>query len=59
MVLWIAGMKYISASKASILNQTSTIFVPLLAAVFLGEKLTSHRILAVLLGFAGAVVVNM
>jgi len=59
MMLWLAGMKYTQASIASVLNQTSTLIVPLLAAPMLGERLTRRRLEAVLLGFAGAVVVTL
>lgn len=54
MLLWIAGMKYTNASVSSVINQTSTILVPLLAWLILRERLTSRIILAVFLGFAGA-----
>ena len=59
MQLWVAGFKYAKASIAAILNQTSTLFIVVLAALFLGEKLTPMKILAVLLGFAGSVLVVM
>jgi drug/metabolite transporter (DMT)-like permease len=59
MVLWIAGMKYTLASVAGILNQTSALFVPLFAAIFLGEKLSARRATAVALGFAGALVATL
>ena len=55
MIVWIAGIKHTSAIVAGILTQTSTLFVPLLAALFLGERLTRRRGIAVLLGFGGAV----
>lgn len=55
MVLWIAGMKYTQASVASVLNQASAIFIPLLAAVFLKERLTVAKGVAAVLGFAGVV----
>jgi len=56
-LVWIAGFKYNTASVASILNQTSTIFIVLLAAVFLDEPLTRRRALAVALAFGGSVLV--
>jgi drug/metabolite transporter (DMT)-like permease len=59
MVAWIAGMKHTRAGIAGILNQTSTLFMPLLAAVFLREKLTRRKLLAVGLGFVGALVVTL
>jgi drug/metabolite transporter (DMT)-like permease len=54
MVVWIAGMKYASAGVSGILNQTSTLLIPVLAAFFLREKLTARKVVGVLLGFAGA-----
>ncbi len=59
MVLWIAGMKLTLASVAGILNQTSALFVPLFSALFLGEKLSARRGLAVALGFAAALVATL
>jgi drug/metabolite transporter (DMT)-like permease len=56
MVLWIAGMKYTFASTASVLNQTSAIFTLILATVFLRERLTVRKSLAILLGFAGGAI---
>ncbi len=55
MITWIVGLKYTFASRASILNQTSSIFVILLAALFLGEKLTARRGVAVALAIGGTV----
>jgi drug/metabolite transporter (DMT)-like permease len=57
MLLWIGGFKYNSASVASILNQTATLFTVVLAVVFLGEKLTGRKLVAVALGFVGSVLV--
>ncbi len=59
MIVWIAGMKYASAGVAGLLNQTSTLFVPLLASLFLKERLSAARLVAVLLGFAGALVATL
>jgi drug/metabolite transporter (DMT)-like permease len=59
MLLWLAGMKYAPVSVASALNQTSNIFVVLLAALFLREPLTTKRIAAVGLAFAGALLVSL
>jgi len=55
LLFWIAGFKHAPAGEASILNQTSTVFVVLLAAAFLREPLTARRVLAVALGIAGSV----
>jgi len=55
MITWILGLKYTFASKASILNQTSSIFVIVLAALFLREKITVRRGMAVALAIGGTV----
>ena len=54
LLLWVAGMKYALASVAGILNQMTTVFIFILAAIFLKEKVTTRRIIAVILAFAGA-----
>jgi len=54
LMFWIGGMKYTFASVASALNQLSTIFIFILATVFLKEKATPWRIVAVALAFGGA-----
>jgi drug/metabolite transporter (DMT)-like permease len=54
LVLWVGGMKYAYISVAAALSQLNTIFVVLLAAVFLKEKITPWKAAAVVLAFAGA-----
>ncbi len=56
-VFWIGGFKNTYASVAGTLNQTSTIFALILAAVFLGEAFTRRKILAVVLAFTGVALV--
>lgn len=58
MILWIAGFKHTQAGIAGVLNQTSTIFAIILAAVFLKERLTRRKVLAVLLAIGGVVIVS-
>jgi drug/metabolite transporter (DMT)-like permease len=58
MLLWLTGMKYAQASVASALNQTSTIFVVFLAALFLKERLTARRITAAVAAVLGALLVT-
>ena len=57
LVLWVAGMKYTTASRAGVLNQMSTIFLFILATVWLKEKMTAQRLAAILLAVAGAYLV--
>jgi drug/metabolite transporter (DMT)-like permease len=59
MIVWIAGMKYTQASTASILNQTSAVFVLPLAAVFLHERITLRKLAAVLTALTGVVLVTL
>jgi len=58
MVIWMGGMKYTQASIASALNQTSNVFVFILAAVVLREPVNAIRIIAIILAFAGAFIVS-
>ncbi len=56
LTLWIAGMKYTAETgTAGILNQTSTLFILVLASLFLKEKFTRRKALAALLSVAGIV----
>lgn len=57
--LWMGGMKYAQASVAAVLNQLNTIFIVIIAAIFLKERLTGWKILAVILAFAGAYLASM
>jgi drug/metabolite transporter (DMT)-like permease len=57
-IFWLAGMTFAQASVASALNQINTIFIFLLAAVILKEKITPLKLAAVVLAFAGAVLVS-
>lgn len=54
LLFWMGGMKFAFASVAAILNQMCTIFIFILAALFLGEKATRRKIVAVVLAFIGA-----
>ena len=58
-VIWVAGFKYTQASIASALNQLNTIFVFILAAVVLKEKITPLKTIAVTLAFIGAILVSV
>jgi len=58
MLLWLAGMKFTQASMAAALNQTSNIFVFILAAIFLREKIDFRRSLAIITAVSGALLVT-
>ena len=54
LILWMGGMKYAKVSVAAALNQLNTIFIVVLAALFLRERLGVWKVAAVVLAFAGA-----
>jgi len=58
LVVWMGGMKYTQASVASALNQTSNVFIFILAAVFLKESVNLLKIIGILLAFLGVVMVS-
>lgn len=57
LIMWVGGMKYIPAGKAGILNQTSTIYILLLATIFLKEAFTLRKAIAVFLALCGVLLV--
>lgn len=54
LILWTGGMKYAQASIAAVLSQLNTIFIVVIAALFLKERLTGWKVAAVVLAFVGA-----
>ncbi len=56
-MLWFYAMARIPIAEVTALGFTAPIFATLGAAVFLGEKLQRRRILAVIAGFLGAMVI--
>jgi len=59
LILWIAGMKLTRAGAAAILNQTSTIFVLILAALLMHEPFTRRKGLACVLAVGGIAMVTL
>ena len=57
MMVWVAGYKYTSASVASILNETASIFILILSWLMLGEQLTKRKILGVMITIIGVSIV--
>jgi drug/metabolite transporter (DMT)-like permease len=53
MALWMAGYKYTEASVAAVLNETASVFIVLLAAVFLHEGLDARRLAGVACTLSG------
>ncbi len=57
MMVWVAGYKYTSASIASILNETASIFILLLSWLLLSEKMNKRKIIGVLITISGVALV--
>jgi drug/metabolite transporter (DMT)-like permease len=58
LILWMAGFKYTDASIAAPLNQTSTLFTFILAAILLHEPVTLRRVGGLVLGLMGIALVT-
>lgn len=56
LLFWLAGFKYAEASVASVLNETSTVFIVLMAWLFLGEQLSKRKLIGAALTFSGVVI---
>lgn len=57
-ILWIAGYKYLEATVAALLNQTSTLFTTLFAVLFLKERMTEEKYIAVGLAVLGVFLIT-
>jgi drug/metabolite transporter (DMT)-like permease len=58
MLVWLAGMKFTMVSTAAALNQTTNIFIFILAAIFLREKITVQKTVGIVLAVCGALLVT-
>ena len=58
-IFWLAGYKYTLAGRAAIYNQLSTVFIIILARVFLKEPMTSKKMIGVSLAIFGAMIVSV
>lgn len=56
-LFWFAGFKYTLAGKAAVYNQLSTILIIILAALFLGERMSRNRVIAIVLALTGGWIV--
>jgi len=56
MILWISAFKLTDINSAAILNQTNTIFIIILATIFLKEKFSFKKFLSTVLAFSGALI---
>jgi drug/metabolite transporter (DMT)-like permease len=57
MTLWVAAFKFTTVNSAAVLNQTNTVFVVIMATVFLKEAFTRRRMLAIILAMTGSLLV--
>lgn len=55
---WIAGFKYLTAGRAAIYNQMSTVFIILLAWMILKEPMSHRKLAGVALAIGGAILVG-
>jgi drug/metabolite transporter (DMT)-like permease len=58
MLVWLGGMKYTQASIASALNQTSSVFIFIFAALILKEPINARRVVGIILAFIGSFLVS-
>jgi len=58
-IFWLAGYKYTLAGRAAIYNQLSTVFIIILARIFLKEPMTSKKVVGVSLAIFGAMIVSV
>jgi len=56
MMMWLAGYKLISASEASVLNETANAWIVLLAWLMLGESIGPRKVAGIMLTSAGVVI---
>jgi len=56
-VAWFYGVTLIALADVASLQFTSPLFTAIIAAVFLGERIGGHRMVAILVGFAGALII--
>ena len=54
---WFYGVTLIALADVASLQFTSPLFTAIIAAAFLGEKIGGHRMIAILVGFAGALLI--
>jgi drug/metabolite transporter (DMT)-like permease len=59
LICWIGGLKYTKVGVAAILNQSSTIYILILAAIFLKEPFTRRKLLASVVALAGIILVTV
>lgn len=56
LLFWLGGFKYADASVASVLNETSNVFIVVMACLFLGESLSKRKVVGFGLTFLGVMI---
>jgi drug/metabolite transporter (DMT)-like permease len=56
-VAWFFGVTQIAIADVAALQFTSPLFTAIIAAIWLGERFGGHRALAIVVGFAGALII--
>ena len=56
-IFWLAGFKYTLAGRAAIYNQLSTVFIVVMAVLFLKETMSMKKWIGVFLSVSGAILV--
>lgn len=56
LLFWLAGFKYANASVASVLNETASIFIVLMAWLFLKEGLSMRKVIGIIMTFSGVLI---
>ncbi|WP_223787687.1 DMT family transporter [Marinicella meishanensis] len=56
-MVWVAGYKYTSASVASILNETASVFILILGWLILKEELNRRKVVGALISISGVLLV--
>ena len=54
---WIVGILYLSISEVTAIEFTAPIWVIIIAALFLKEKLTKIKVISIILGFIGVILI--
>lgn len=54
---WMFGISLLPLAEVTALEFTTPVWTALIAALFLGEKLSPHRVAAIVLGFVGVLVI--
>lgn len=58
-LFWVGGFKYLTAGRAAIYNQLSTVLIIVLAYLVLKERFTIRKAIGTALALLGAILVAM